>query len=116
MKKQKGITMMVLVITVIVMAILAAVVLQIATKEDGMLKVAEDTTTKADQLQMKEEIQTVLLDWFKTDGTTKEYTTSSSAKITIGKDEDEDIKVTYKKNDEETIFYVDEATGMLTEE
>lgn len=61
-KLQKGITLITLIITIIVMLILAGVVLSITLSENGVIKVAVETVKKSNEEEAKEKLQLVLED------------------------------------------------------
>ena len=62
MKNQKGITLIALVITIIVMLILAGVTISTLVGEDGIIEKAESAGTKMDLAQVKERAELVALD------------------------------------------------------
>ena len=55
MKKNKGITLIALVITIIVLLILAGVAIAMLSGENGILKKAAESKTKTEQAQKEEE-------------------------------------------------------------
>ena len=68
MKKQKGITLIALVITIIVMLILAGVTIGMVVGENGILKRAEDAAVISKRASIEETIQLEYLGAFGTDG------------------------------------------------
>ncbi len=59
-KKNEGITLIALVITIIVLLILAGVSISLLSGENGILKRASDAKTKTDISNLKEEVQLVM--------------------------------------------------------
>ena len=62
MRNKKGITLLVLIVTIIVLLILAGVTLNIVIGSDGILKKASDTVENAKLVNIKEEIEVAITD------------------------------------------------------
>ena len=62
-KKQNGITLIALVITIIVMLILAGVSINLVVGENGILGKAQSAVTKTNRAKIEEEAQMMLTDW-----------------------------------------------------
>ena len=60
-KKEKGITLIALVITIIILLILAGVTISTLTGNNGLIEKAKESKTKAEIAKVKEEIQTDIL-------------------------------------------------------
>ena len=73
MKNQKGITLIALIITILVMLILAVVTINLVIDEDGILSRAQNATTKMSLAEIKERAELVAID-LKTDIKIGNYT------------------------------------------
>lgn len=62
LRKNKGITLIALVITIIILLILAGVSLNLVMGEKGILKSATDASEKTIKAQIKEEIELAIMD------------------------------------------------------
>ncbi len=110
-KKQNGITLIALIITIIVMLILAAVVLNLTIGENGIFKTAKYAANETKKTQVQEEIQLAV-----TDIVTRHLSQGKDITNLLLKEEvekynslkgitiDEDLKGTYKGYN----YYIDE--------
>ena len=100
MKKEKGITLIALVITIIVLLILAGVSINLVVGEGGILKQATKAIEETEKSSLQEEIELTLASWYTdyyTNGTSLEgrsETTGSGTTINYSNN-----ALTYKTND-----------------
>lgn len=133
MKNQKGITLIALVITIIVLLILAAVSIAMLTGDDGILSNAQkaqtETVTKSNEEVLKLAVSDVIADYYANGNTGAPSIDVTALKNSItsvsndyGEDEvtaidDEEnegnIKVTFTKGDVK-VYYVSETTGEIS--
>ena len=133
MKNQKGITLIALVITIIVLLILAGVSIAMLTGDNGILSNAQkaqtNTVTKSNEEILKLAVADVIADYYANGGTgspsiTK--TTLETSMTTVSNDygtddvsvEDDataegNLKITFKTG-EVTTYYVSETTGEIS--
>ena len=62
--KEKGITLIALVITIIVLLILAGVTINLTLGERGIFKVAQESAKATEEAEMKEEVSILLTEWW----------------------------------------------------
>ena len=133
MKNQKGITLIALVITIIVLLILAAVSIAMLTGDNGILSNAQkaqtETVTKSNEEVLKLAVSDVIADYYANGNTGAQSIDVTALKNSItsvsndyGEDEvtaidDEEnegnIKVTFTKGDVK-VYYVSETTGEIS--
>ena len=133
MKNQKGITLIALVITIIVLLILAAVSIAMLTGDNGILSNAQkaqtETVTKSNEEVLKLAVSDVIADYYANGNTGAPSIDVTALKNSItsvsndyGEDEvtaidDEEnegnIKVTFTKGDVK-VYYVTETTGEIS--
>lgn len=132
MKNQKGITLIALVITIIVLLILAGVTIAMLTGNNGILKKATDATDATGQAEAKEAVQlalsTILANQNDPTYTGEEKTITfdnlssiikkdnSSANVEEGDSSDNDIVIKYKPSSTAKNAYtvtVDSSTGKI---
>ncbi len=133
MKNQKGITLIALVITIIVLLILAAVSIAMLTGDNGILSNAQkaqtETVTKSNEEVLKLAVSDVIADYYANGNTGAPSIDVTALKNSItsvsndyGEDEvtaidDEEnegnIKVTFTKGDVK-VYYVSETTGEIS--
>lgn len=61
-KKEKGITMVALVVTLVVLLILAGIGINAITKENGIIKNAEESKKQTEIAELKEQIQRAIIE------------------------------------------------------
>ena len=61
MKKKRGVTLLALVITIVIMLLLAAIVIQMALGENGLVIKANKAKKESQQAETKERLQTMVL-------------------------------------------------------
>ena len=61
LKKKKGITLIALVITIVIMLLLAAIVIQMALGENGLVIKANKAKKESQQAETKERLQTTVI-------------------------------------------------------
>ena len=66
--KEKGVTLIVLVVTVVVLLILAGISINAVLGSNGMIKKARDATNQAKETEVKEEIKRIVLGYHLTNG------------------------------------------------
>lgn len=66
--KEKGVTLIVLVVTVVVLLILAGISINAVLGSNGMIKKAKDATNQAKETEVKEEIKRIVLGYHLTNG------------------------------------------------
>ena len=133
MKNQKGITLIALVITIIVLLILAAVSIAMLTGDNGILSNAQkaqtETVTKSNEEVLKLAVSDLIADYYANGNTGAPSIDVTALKNSItsvsndyGEDEvtaidDEEnegnIKVTFTKGDVK-VYYVSETTGEIS--
>lgn len=113
MKKHKGITLIALVITIIILLILAGVSLKLITGEEGILKRTSTAVEKTNEETAREELELAVVDakikWYEDGkpGTITEYMekylnnykTSTGGTINATKNGDGTLTLTYKENE-----------------
>ena len=80
MKKNQGITLIALVITIIVLLVLAGVTISMLTSENGIIKQAEEAKFKAEMSELKEQLEVFNL------GKISENSNYLESTLTAGKD------------------------------
>ena len=117
-KETKGITLITLAITIVVLIILAGVSINAVIGDDGIIKKAQNSANLTKEAEVKEAINRTILEFYLTD----DYETLEDflkAKVTEGKidsvTKNADGTLTVKKENSETVKKIDELRASIDE-